>query len=153
MVDIDALVKDLQARIGIKSAPFTHTIEKGALLKFARAIGETNPIYVDEEYAKTTRFGGIIACPTWVSVYPPEVMSSVIAKDLPLARFLHTDDIAEMYCEIRPGDQITAIAEFSDVYTRIGRNGVLLFQAADVVLTNQRQDRVANVRVVAVNFE
>jgi len=33
---------------------------------FARAIGDPNPIYADEEYARTTELGGIVAPPTFV---------------------------------------------------------------------------------------
>jgi len=153
MVDVDALVRDLRERIGFEGAPYTHTVETGALIKFAKAVGETNPLYLDEAYAKTTRFGGLIACPTWVSVYPPEVMSGVAVRDLPLARFLHTDDVADIKGVIRPGDRITAVGRYADVYTRNGRNGVLLFQAVDISLTNQRQELIATVRVVLVNFE
>jgi acyl dehydratase len=152
MVDVDALVRDLKGRIGFEGAPFTHTVEKGALIKFAKAVGETNPIYLDEAYARTTRFGGLIACPTWVSVYPPEVNSRVIVRDLPLKRFLHTDDVARMHGVIRPGDEITATPRYGDVYTRTGKAGPMLFQAADIALTNQRQELVAEVRVVSVNF-
>jgi len=36
---------------------------------------------------------------------------------------------------------------------RQGRAGALLFQAADLTLTNQRDERVALVRVVSVSFE
>jgi acyl dehydratase len=32
--------------------------------RYARAIGDLNPLYFDEEYAKTTVFGGLIAPPT-----------------------------------------------------------------------------------------
>ncbi|MBK5224441.1 MAG: MaoC family dehydratase N-terminal domain-containing protein [Acidimicrobiia bacterium] len=41
-------------------------IEYGHVLMFARSIGDTNPIYSDEEYAKSTEVGGIIAPPTFV---------------------------------------------------------------------------------------
>lgn len=41
-------------------------VESGHVLTFARAIGDPNPIYSDEEYAKTTEAGGRIAPPTFV---------------------------------------------------------------------------------------
>jgi acyl dehydratase len=153
MADAEALAQGLRERIGFEGAPFTHTVEKGALIKFAKAVGETSRVYLDEAYAKTTRFGGLIASPTWVSVYPPEVMSGVLVRDLPLTRFLHTDDIAETYGVIRAGDEITAVAKYADVFVRKGRLGQMLFQAGDVLLTNQHKTLVAKVRVVAVNFE
>lgn len=41
-------------------------IEAGQILLFARAIGDDNPIYWDEEYAENTGLGSIIAPPTFV---------------------------------------------------------------------------------------
>ena len=41
-------------------------IEAGHIMMFARAIGDPNPIYYDEDSAKTTEPGGIIAPPTFI---------------------------------------------------------------------------------------
>ena len=41
-------------------------IEAGHIMMFARAIGDANQIYYDEEYAETTEPGAIIAPPTFV---------------------------------------------------------------------------------------
>jgi hypothetical protein len=41
-------------------------IEAGHIMMFARAVGDPNPIYHDEEYAKKTEVGHIIAPPTFV---------------------------------------------------------------------------------------
>jgi hypothetical protein len=40
-------------------------VEKSHILMFARSVGADNPIYADEEYAKTTEPGTIIAPPTF----------------------------------------------------------------------------------------
>lgn len=40
-------------------------IEASHVMMFARSIGDANKIYYDEEYAKTTEPGGIIAPPTF----------------------------------------------------------------------------------------
>ncbi|MEE9254795.1 MAG: MaoC family dehydratase N-terminal domain-containing protein [Pseudomonadales bacterium] len=41
-------------------------IEAGHIMMFARAVGDDNPIYYDEEHAKGTEPGEIIAPPTFV---------------------------------------------------------------------------------------
>lgn len=41
-------------------------IEAGHVMMFARAVGDANPIYHDEDHAKTTEPGAIIAPPTFV---------------------------------------------------------------------------------------
>ena len=40
-------------------------VEASHIMMFARAVGDDNPIYYDEEYAKTTEPGSIIAPPTF----------------------------------------------------------------------------------------
>lgn len=40
-------------------------VDRTAILAFAAAIGETNPIYWDEAYAARTPLGGVIAPPTF----------------------------------------------------------------------------------------
>ena len=41
-------------------------IEAGHIMLFARSIGDANPIYYDESYAKTTEPGAVVAPPTFV---------------------------------------------------------------------------------------
>ena len=40
-------------------------VEASHIMMFARSVGDANPIYHDEEYAKGTDSGGIIAPPTF----------------------------------------------------------------------------------------
>jgi hypothetical protein len=45
-----------------KTIPYTLT--KEAIELYCKSVGETHPIYFDEAYAKTTRYGGLIAPPS-----------------------------------------------------------------------------------------
>jgi acyl dehydratase len=50
-------------------------IEAGHIMMFARAIGDFNPVYYDEDYARQSEVGGIIAPPTFVQAsaqYDPD---------------------------------------------------------------------------------
>ena len=152
-VDLAPHLERMKKRIGLTSAPVTRRIELGEIVKFAHSIGETRPIYTDEDYAKTTSFGAVIAPPTFVSIFPPLLMSDLLDRQHPLGRFLHSDDVVENDRPICAGDVITGVGRYADAYVRQGRAGALLFQAADLTLTNQRDERVALVRVVSVSFE
>ena len=46
-------------------AKLTMPIEASHIMMFARAIGDTNPVYHDAEAAKQSEAGGIIAPPTF----------------------------------------------------------------------------------------
>lgn len=50
---------------GWASEPVIYTVEKGAVRKFVEAIGDTNPLYTDEEFARHSVFGRLIAPPTF----------------------------------------------------------------------------------------
>jgi acyl dehydratase len=150
---LDACVERLRARIGMERGPVTRTVEAGALIKFARSIGETNPLYLDEAYARTTRFGGLIAAPTYVSCFTADVLTGGLFDfDLPFKRFLHSDDEVENHQPIRAGDAIAASARYADVYVREGRGGPLLFQVAEMHLRRDGEP-VAQVRVASVSFD
>ena len=151
-VDVDALAERLRRNIGRKSQPMVKTMEKGALLKFCAAVGETNPLYVDEGYARTTVYGGLIAPPTYLSVFS-EACVGALESDLPLTRFLHTDDHIESYLPIRVGDVITAQGALADIFVKSGSRGPLLFQGVDITLTNQRDERVALLKVTTVHYQ
>ena len=56
----------IKQAIGQKSAPTTVDIEKGAIIKFAQAIEDDNPVYNDEKAARESRYGGLIAPPTFL---------------------------------------------------------------------------------------
>ena len=51
--------------IGKKSERLYHRVSADSIRAFAQAIGEENPVYLDEEYAKTTKYGRMIAPPTY----------------------------------------------------------------------------------------
>ncbi len=151
--DLAPHVERLKRKIGHQSGPDVQYVEAGAIAKFARAIGETNPLYFDDAYARTTRFGGIIAPPTYASRFiTPLLPGEMFDFDLPLSRALHSDDIAENDLPIRPGDTITTTARYADVFVKQGRRGPMLFQAADLTCLNQHGERVALIRMLSVNF-
>ena len=39
------ITQDMRDAIGVDSEPETHTVEMGAVRRFAEAIGDSNPIY------------------------------------------------------------------------------------------------------------
>ena len=51
--------------IGVESEPVVNDVEKGAIIKFAQAIGDESPVFNDEDAARQTKYGGLIAPPTF----------------------------------------------------------------------------------------
>ena len=97
-------------------------IEKGEMIEFARKY-DNIPLHTDEEYAKTTRFGGLIA---------PGMMSglSVWAKYLEVDLFgeelvAGKSTKVEWFRPVYPGDVLSSKGEISALTPRNGRNGIV----------------------------
>ena len=125
----------IQKAIGQKSAPRSSDVEKGAIIKFAQAIEDDNPVYNDEQAARESRYGGLIAPPTFlrsVGVDRPEY-----PFDMPFTRLLDGGSDWEYFHTIRAGDRITAVAEIADINERTGRMGLMIITSIVVTYRNQ----------------
>ena len=56
-------------QIGLKSKKVKNVVERGAVKKFAAAIGDLRPIYFDEEAGEKSRYKRNIAPPTFPRVF------------------------------------------------------------------------------------
>ena len=124
-----------RAAIGLESDPKTIEVEKGAIIKFAEAIGDENPVYNDEEAARASRYGGLIAPPTFLR-------SAVSARpelpfEVPFDRVLDGGSDWEYFEPVRPGDRITAVSRIEDINERNGRIGLMLISTIIITYTNQ----------------
>ncbi|VVE62060.1 hypothetical protein PCA31118_00885 [Pandoraea captiosa] len=55
--------------IGTSAPPFVVEVERGAIRKFADAIGDDNPLYRDDAFARAQGYEGIIAPPTFPTCF------------------------------------------------------------------------------------
>lgn len=110
--------------IGRKSKPFVNDVEKGAIRRFAEAIGDDNPAYYGEKDSGRGR--GVIAPPTFaVSLR----VGSSIRDGLPIdnSKVLHGEMEFEYARPLKAGDVITCRAEIVDFYTKEGKKGGMDF--------------------------
>lgn len=150
--DIDALVAELNRRVGLETAPTTTEIDKSLIRKFAIAIGDPNPLYCDEAHARTTRFGGIVAPPTFVSALMTGHWPEIVMRGLPFEKELHLEDKVTLDRDIRPGDVLTRFARFTGAYARETPRGVRLYQTNDFLVHDATGKRVAHVEITSVAF-
>ena len=74
----------LRSRIGVKfkdKMPWITLVSDDAIRHWAYGCGDDNPLYLDEEYARKTRYGGIIAPPS--ILYPCVRIASGYVGGLP----------------------------------------------------------------------
>jgi uncharacterized OB-fold protein/acyl dehydratase len=91
------------------------------------AIGDKNPIYVDEAAAKAAGHPGIVAPPAMIQVWTMMGLGGVRAPDDPLTKILELFDdagyigVVATNCEqtyhryLRPGEEVSVAAELTDV--------------------------------------
>lgn len=99
--------------IGRTSEPTVNEVEKGAIRKFAEAIGDTTPACL----------AGEIAPPT----FPTTFRGRLPGLELDLKRILHGGEEYEYARPIRAGDVLTVTRKLADAYEKEGSLGVMSF--------------------------
>jgi acyl dehydratase len=127
--------------VGVEVETGRFEVTKEHILSFCEAIGDTNPLFTDEEAARAGPYGGLIA--------PPAFYTSIRTGGGldPKLRYgnltLNAGQHWEYHAPIRPGDTITARTKVHDIYEKTGRTGRMVFLVRRTTYTNQRGEVVA----------
>jgi acyl dehydratase len=154
-------------------------VEEGAILLFARAVGDTNPVYSDAGYAATTEFGGVIAPPTFIQSsahfdpdYPlrpkpgepwfgsgatptgrPAGGSSEESGTSKRGTGLHAEQEYEYHRPVRPGDVLRSETRPGQRWEKQGRSGKLVFSETITEYRDEKGELVVTARNVGVMTE
>lgn len=137
------ITKQMREYIGKDLKPSVFEIEAGAIRKLAEAVGDANPLWQDQSYAKKSEYGGIIASPTFVALLQPESAAIVATLECPLKTILNGGTDIDYKEPLRPGDVITATPRLAEVKEKEGRTGKMLFMTVDTTYTNQKGQVIA----------
>lgn len=141
---------EVKKQIGTQTEPRVVEIERGAIRRFAQAIGDPNPLFNDEAAARKTRFGGIIAPPTFCRSLGGEIPN--VKLNMPQFRGLDGGSEWEYFVPIRPGDKITVVSKIADLREREGRLGPMVFITVEHSYTNQFGELCALQRSTAIRY-
>jgi N-terminal half of MaoC dehydratase len=153
-------------------------IEAGHVMMFARSIGDPNPIYHDEAYARATEVGAIIAPPTFVQAsaqfdddYPlrPKIGASWFGsgrEPTGVTRAsgggggsgggtgLHAEQHYTYHRPLRAGDVLTATTRPGERWEKVGRRaGKLQFSETITEFRDESGELVVTARGVGVRTE
>ena len=149
-------------------------IDRTAILNFAAAIGESNPIYWDREYARTTPLGDVIAPPTfaiasahWSPDYglrgtrriPARKAAAAAAPSAPrtsgdatggrnLTRVLHAEQRFEYRKPLQPGMCLTVTTRAGKSWEKQGKRGGTLSFSETI---SEYRDEQGEIVVVATS--
>jgi len=108
--------------IGRESEPTVVEVEKGAIRRFAEALGDPNPLAVDEAAARAAGFTGLVAPPTFaVTLGWSERFRHSL--DLGTRAVLHGEQSFEFTRPIVSGDRLGVKSRVVDVQERTGASG------------------------------
>lgn len=157
-------------------------IEASHILMFARAVGDTNPVYEDAEYAASTEVGGIIAPPTFMQAsaqFNPDYFlrpqpgkpwfgsgkeATTRAATIPGNEdsgeksggggILHAEQRFEYHRHPQVGDVLTATERRGETWTKEGkRSGKLVFTETITEYRNQDGELMVTAIGVGVTTE
>jgi 3-hydroxybutyryl-CoA dehydratase len=117
-----------------QKATFGKTFTEQEVVAFANISGDRNPLHLDAEYAKTTRFGARIAH----GALTAGLISAVLGNDLPGIGTIYMSQTTKFLKPVYFGDTVTATVEITAIRTD---KGILTLKT---VCANQHGEIVAD---------
>jgi acyl dehydratase len=139
-----------KAHIGKVLPGFSVTAEAGQLRFFAKSIGETDPVYLDEQIARDAGHPGLPLPPTFLFSLEFQAPASDWREELGIisSRILHGEESFRYHRMAYAGDTLRFEMRIADIYDKKG--GALEFLVRETRVTNQRGEHVADLRSVLV---
>jgi hypothetical protein len=149
-------------------------VEAGHIMLFARSVGDTNQIYYDEDYAKTTDPGGMIAPPTFVQASAQFEDGYSLRPTIGEPWFgsgkeptgvqqessggggggLHAEQHYEYHRHLKPGDVLHSVEKPGETWERESkRAGKLTFSESITEYYDENNELVITARSVGVRTE
>ena len=109
---------------GREAKPGINEVERGAIRRFAEAIGETNPIYFEEAAARAAGYRSVVAPPTFPTTLRA---ASDLREGLLLSQGKHLLQAEQSFEYARPivaGDKLTVRSKVVEVSQRNTPSGL-----------------------------
>ncbi|MDP2951974.1 MAG: MaoC family dehydratase N-terminal domain-containing protein [Chloroflexota bacterium] len=148
---------ELRSRIGAEhrssEPPHIEVATKDAIRHFAWGIGDSNPLWTDEEYARKSKWGCLLA-PPCILYAMDRGASGHLGGGLPGIHAMFSGTDWEWFLPIRVGDRITCTGHLSDVVEKKGQfSRRMVHQGFQVLFRNQQGETVAQAKMWALRTE
>lgn len=137
--------------VGKEYPPFTVEVEKRWIRSFAQAVGEANPIYLDERAARSAGFRSMPAPPTFPFTLIMEANQSFMVLDelgVDKTKAMHVEQAFEYFADLCAGDVVTGRQRVVEQFDKKG--GAMHFIVTAIRLENQRGEHVCDLRTTVV---
>lgn len=140
----------MRAHVGVQSQPVTYVITRWDVARFACAIGDANPLYTDEQVARNSAIGSLIAPPTFLRSLLPGPAQERFPE--PFGHILDAGSSYRFFHPVRVGDSITVTRSLKQLFTKTGRLGEMLFKVREITYTNQLGQVVAVQETTVITY-
>lgn len=160
MTQASIITDEMRAAIGKESEPIIFELDNHSCRMFARAVGYTDRLYFDEEYAKGKGYRGIPAPIGFLGhpIFNPGTRQrppGYSLFDSPFKRILNGGTDVEYFDEpICAGDTLTATSALESLTERYSQalGGPMLIQVSRTTYKNQDGKTVAIMRGTGISY-
>lgn len=110
--------------IGKRSKRVKNIVERGSVKKFAEAIGDLHPIFVDEKTGRSSRYNRNIAPPTFPRVFDYGIIEGL---NLPNKGLIHGEQTYHYERPLLVGEEITCYSAVKNYFEKRGTHGEMGF--------------------------
>jgi acyl dehydratase len=158
--EVQSVITDeMRAAIGKEGEPSTLEVDKTGCRMFARAVGHTDPIFYDEEYAQKKGHRSVVAPPGFLGTraFSPAAGGGAQGRpgmgfSIPYKRVLNGGTETEYYDTVCAGDVLTARNKVTAFNERSGSMGPMLITSRETTYTNQDGKVVAVERGTVIQY-
>ncbi|MGY0500304.1 MaoC family dehydratase N-terminal domain-containing protein [Nocardia sp. FBN12] len=137
--------------IGMELPPTTLRVDAGRLRFFAKAIGETDPVFTDLDAAHAAGYANLPVPPTFlfgIELEQPDPFEWLATLGIDLRRALHGEQSFTYHTTAVAGDVLTATPRIGEVYSKKG--GALDFIEKTSTITRGDGELIAELKTVLV---
>ncbi len=161
------LPDEITSFIGKKAGFSIFQVQEEAIRRFADSVDDVNLLYWDEEYAKKTKYGSLVAPPGLICIPWYHDRSAKWGPRKDVVGFMPGPDFAKagygrvldagvewhFYKTVIAGDTIRAESIIKDMIERAGKTGKMIFIVRETTYTNQHDQMVAKTLESTVHLE
>ena len=127
--------------VGKTYPPVVYAVGREKIREYARAVGETNPLYLDVDNARAAGYADVVAPPMFAVVYSAPAMTPVMFDPevgIDFAHMVHGGQELAWGPLVVAGDEISTTATVKEIADR----GGMVFYVLEAASDNQRGERV-----------
>lgn len=171
------LTNEVKAFIGVETewSAYSDPISPSEVRRFVHAIMDDNPLYYDEAYARSTKYGEVVCPPLYASFAfrrahgtPDQLDRLKTDRDwdaygggganrqaLPpvphgFQRMVNGGAEIDLYKRIRPGKRARTKTRYYDIQERIGSTGPMVIIITETLFQDDDGDLIARARQTAI---